>query len=130
MDHIVQIVLSYIQLHKEAMLAIAVPGGAFVSIGIQWFLHHFKIDGKRLSFTISHIFVLATAAAAYFLDSVHPNVGVTYGWLWVAAQFWHQFAINPAYNRYVLPFLAWLAKQPAKPAAPAAAEPAPDSALE
>ena len=111
MDHILQTILNYWQVHHDAIMAVVVPGGALLSIGVQWFLHKFKISGPRLAFAISHVFALATAAATYFLDSVHPNVGFTYGWLWIASQFWHRYTVNPAYNKYVLPFLSWLSKQ-------------------
>lgn len=110
MQHIWQIAWIYITTHHDALLAL-VGGAGGLSVAIQWFLHRFKINGPVVSFTISHLFAVATAAAAYLLDSVHPNVGITYGWIWFVAQFWHRFAVNPAYNRYVIPFLNWLAQQ-------------------
>lgn len=110
MQHILTIIWAYLTAHQTALLAL-VGGAGGLSIAIQWFLHKFKINGAVVSFTISHVFALATAAAAYLLSGVHPNVGVTYGWIWFAAQFWHRFAVNPLYNKYVIPFLDWLAKQ-------------------
>jgi len=110
MQHILQIVVAYVTTHQEALLAL-VGGAGGLSMAIQWFLHRFKINGPVVSFAVSHVFALATAAAAYILDSVHPNAGVTYGWIWFIAQFWHRLVVNPAYNHYVLPFLDWLAKQ-------------------
>lgn len=135
MYNIIQTIWSYVQLHHEAILAAAGPVGVGLSVAVQWFLHKFKIDGSKLSFMISHVFAMATAVSAYFLDSAHPNVGVTWGWIWIASQFWHRFAVNPAYNKYVLPFLAWLAN-PSRSATgvPAAQSTgpvaAPDSSLE
>lgn len=113
MEHILTIIWSYISLHKDGIIAIAIPGGALLSVIIQWFLHRFKINGSTVSFVISHLFAAATAASAYALDTVHPNAAVTYGWIWIASQFWHRFAVNPAYNKYVLPFLDWLGRQKA-----------------
>lgn len=111
MQHILTIIWGYVSLHKDGIIAIAIPGGVLLSTGVQWFLHRFKVNGPVVSFVISHLFAAATAASAYILDAVHPNAAVTYGWIWIASQFWHRFAVNPAYNKYVLPFLGWLAQQ-------------------
>lgn len=126
MLHILTLIWSYVQTHETALLAL-VGGAGGVSVAIQWFLHRFKINGAVLSFFISHIFAGATAVAAYILDTVHPNAGVTWGWLWLAAQFWHRLAINPVYNRYVLPFLDWLGKQKAVQSAKPSSDAMPDA---
>src|SRR5882757_2056511 len=110
MQHILSIIWDYVTTHHNALFAL-VGGAGGLSIAVQWFLHKFKIDGAKLAFTLSHIFAFATAVSAYYLDNAHPNAGVTYGWIWVLSQFWHRFAVNPAYNKYVLPFLDWLTKQ-------------------
>lgn len=111
MQHILTVIWSYVSLHKDGIVAIAIPGGALLSATVQWFLHRFKINGPVVSFVVSHLFAAVTAASAYFIDSANPNAAVTYGWIWIASQFWHRFAVNPAYNKYVLPFLDWLGKQ-------------------
>lgn len=120
MEHIFTVVIEYYNIHQTAILGL-IGGSAGLSVAIQWFLHKFKVNGAKLAFIISHLFAAATAAAAFLLDSVHPNAGITYTWLWFIAQFWHRFAVNPAYNKYVIPFLDWLAKQNAKQ--PALADP-------
>lgn len=121
MQHILTVIWSYVSLHKDGIIAIAIPGGALLSTAVQWFLHRFKINGPIISFVVSHLFAAATAASAYILDGAHPNMGLTYGWIWIASQWWHRLAINPYYNKYVLPFLDWLGKQKADSvAAPAA----------
>lgn len=103
-------VAHYVLLHKDGLLAL-IGGGAGLSAFIQFVLVKFRVNGKKWSFILSHLFALLTAAAAFVVSNVDPNVGVTYGWIWVAAQFWHRFAVNPVYNRYVVPFLAWLEAQ-------------------
>jgi pheromone shutdown protein TraB len=115
MQHIVTLSWQYLTLHHNAILAL-LGGSAGLSVAIQWFLHHFKINGPKLSFAISHLFALATAASTYWLSTVHPNAGYSYVWLWFIAQFWHRFTVNPVYKNRVLPLLALLATQKTTPA--------------
>jgi hypothetical protein len=123
MQHILQITVSYWSVHHDALLGL-VGGSAGLWVIVQSFLHKFKINGPVVSFIISHVFALVTAVAAYVLDNVHPNVGVTYGWIWFAAQFWHRLILNPAYDKYVIPFLDWLSKQKLAKSLPATPIPA------
>lgn len=127
MTHLLTLIWTYIQLHEVPLLAL-VGGAGGLSVAIQRFLHKFKVSGAVLSFFISHVLAGVTAVAAYVLDAAHPNAGVTWGWLWLAAQFWHRLIVNPAYNKYVLPFLDWLAKQ--KQATRAAQLPIPTATTE
>jgi hypothetical protein len=101
MQHILTVIWAYLVNHHDGILAL-VGGAGGISVAIQWFLHKYKITGPIVSFVISHVFTVATAASAYILDSVHPNAGVTWGWLWLAAQFWHRIVVNPLYNKYVI----------------------------
>lgn len=105
--HITNLIWAYVTLHKNAILAI-VGGSAGLWVVVQTVLVKLKINGPKLSFAISHIAAFLTALATYWLSSSSPNVGITYGWLWVALESWHHLVLNPNYNKYFVPFLSWL----------------------
>lgn len=103
-------IIHYVVLHKDGILALF-GGGAGLWALTQTLIVKLHINGPKLAFILSHVTALLTAGATYWISGASPNVGVTYGWLWVAVQFWHKLVLNPGYNKYFVPFLDWLAQQ-------------------
>jgi hypothetical protein len=106
--HLLTLTWHYVVLHKTALLELA-GGGAGLSVALQVVLHKLKVDSKKVAYALIHLFTLLTALSTYYLDN--KNVLPVYAGLVIFAQTWHRFAVDPAYKRYVLPFLDWLTVQ-------------------
>lgn len=122
--------INYVIAHWPAISAL-VGGGAGLSVALEYVLHKLRIDSKKLAYSLLHLFAIAAAASAFYLDNV--NAVGTYAGLVIAAQTIHRFVVSPYYTKYVQPYLTYLSETKPQvttpyeaPAAPAAvAEPAP-----
>lgn len=110
LSHLAIVAWQYLTVHHAAILALF-GGAAGLWAVIQTFLVKLHINGPRISFVISHIAAFLTALATYWLSSANPNVGITYGWLWIILQGWHHLILNPNYNKYFVPLLNMLSSQ-------------------
>jgi hypothetical protein len=108
--HYLTLTLHYLSVHRVALLSL-VGGGAGLSVLLEVLLTKLKVDSKKVAYTLLHLFSILTAVSAYYLD----NKGVlpAYAGLVIAAQTWHRFAVSPAFDKYVVPFLNWLSDQKA-----------------
>lgn len=126
----IQPVINYVVDHWQAITAL-VGGGAGLSIVLQYVLVKLRIDSKKLAYSLIHLFSIAAAASAFYLDNV--NAIGTYTGLVIVAQTIHRFFVGPYYDKYVLPYLTFLSEntvpptsQPVVPVLPKPAETAPD----
>jgi len=108
--HLLTLIWHYLAVHKDALLALF-GGSAGVWAAVQTFLHTAKVQGALKSFLTSHVGALLAALANYAVTGSNDNVGTTYLLVWFASQFWHYLALNPLYNKYLVPFLTWLNAQ-------------------
>jgi hypothetical protein len=102
------IFINYVIAHWPAISAL-VGGGAGLSVALQWLLHKTHIDSKKVAYSLIHLFSIAAALSAYYLDNT--SVLPAYAGLAIAAQTVHRFAVSPYYNKYVLPYLNFLSEQ-------------------
>lgn len=105
--------LNYLYLHKADVLGLA--GGAVgLSVLLEGLLLKLKrgrwhIDSKKVSFVLLHLFTAATTAATFLMTNLPTaDTATVYGSLIIAAEFWHRFAVSPAFNKVVVPFLEYL----------------------
>jgi hypothetical protein len=101
-------IVNYVIAHWPAISAL-VGGGAGLSVFLQYVLHKFDIDSKKLAYTLIHLLSIGAAASAFYLDNV--NALPAYAGLVIAAQTVHRFVVSPYYSRYVLPYLTFLSEQ-------------------
>src|SRR5882757_4055961 len=105
--------LTYLNIHKAEVFALA-GGAAGLSVIIESLLLKLKrsrwhVDSKKLSFTVLHLLALATTATTFLLAHLPASdAGTMYGSLIIAAEFWHRFAVSPAFSKIVVPFLTYL----------------------
>lgn len=107
--HVLTLIINYVVAHKTALLAL-VGGSGGISVTVQTLLHTAKIQGYIKSFFVSHVMAFAGALLTYAVSGTNYNVGAVYLFIWFVSQFWHALAVNPLYNKKVLPFLDLLAK--------------------
>lgn len=107
-------VTNYLQAHWPTILAL-LGGGAGVSVLLETLLAKLHINSKKVAYTLLHFFAIATTAATYFLANLKGyDTLPVYATLVIFAQTWHRFAVSPAYNKYIVPYLQYLEnKQPA-----------------
>lgn len=105
--------LNWVLSHEKELLALA-GGGAGLSVALQYILHKFKIDSKKLAYTLIHLLSVLSAFSAYYLNGT--NALPVYATLVIVAQTFHRFVVSPYYNKYVIPFLNYLGtKSPSQP---------------
>lgn len=107
--------INYVIAHWPAISAL-VGGGAGLSVALEYVLHKLHIDSKKLAYSLLHLFAIAAAASAFYLDNV--NAVGTYAGLVIAAQTIHRFVVSPYYNKYVLPYLTFLSENSAQSTTP------------
>jgi hypothetical protein len=115
MLHLLTVVLHWVSLHHTQLLAL-VGGAGALSVFLESVLLKLKnkwhIDSKKLAFSLLHVLTLVTTVTTYYLSNIgNKDVLPVYGSLVIFAEFWHRFAVSPAYNRWVVPFLTWLSTQ-------------------
>lgn len=105
--------LNYLYLHRADVLSLA-GGAAGLSVMLEALLLKLKrskwhVDSKKISFVLLHLFTAATTAATFLLANLPAADAATiYGSLVIAAEAWHRFAVSPAFNKVVVPFLEWV----------------------
>lgn len=118
--HNINLFLTWVSIHKEILLSVA-GGSAGLSALLEVILHKFKVDSKKIAYSLIHVFSAITALATYYLSATSGQKAVgIYAALALVAQTWHRFVISPAYNKYIAPFLNYLQTNKAQPATPAA----------
>lgn len=97
-------IINYLQAHWGAILAL-LGGSAGVSALTQVLIHKFKVDSKKVAYTLVHFLSFASGIVAY-LAAQDNAVGV-YAALVIGAQTVHRFFLSPAYTKYILPYLQY-----------------------
>lgn len=101
-------IINYLQNHWQLILALF-GGAGGLSVVLETVLHKFKVDSKKLAYTLLHIFTGLTTIAAYFLANLKQyDVLPFYGSIVIFAETWHRFVISPAYTKWFVPFLNYL----------------------
>lgn len=108
MQEFLTTLVNWATVHWQALLALT-GGGAGLSVALEWVLHKLHIDSKKLAYSLIHLFSIAAALSAYYLDNT--NVVGAYAGLVIVAQTVHRFAVSPLYNKYVAPYLTYLSEQ-------------------
>lgn len=114
-------ILNYLIVHRATVLQL-VGGGAGLSVALEVVLHKFKINSKKVAFTLLHVFTIITSLSTYYLSG-HSPVPV-YAALTIISQTVHRFAVSPWYAKYIQPWLEFEAGQKAAAASAAPAAPA------
>lgn len=129
----ISIAIDYLQAHKDGIIAI-MTGGVGLSAVLEAFLGRLDAKGRSLTKKASYTLLVFVSAAAsfstYWISSVNPSVAITFPWLTVIAGAAHRYFISGKYEKYVLPVLQKLSKQPSPalpPPPPVVADPNPDS---
>lgn len=99
-----------------AVLVALFGSGATLSVFLQYVLHKFHVDSKKLAYTLLHLLAALTALSAYYLENTKALP--VYAGLVIAAQTVHRFAVSPYYNKYVIPYLTFLSESSPQPATP------------
>lgn len=102
-----QTVLNYVVAHWAEISAL-VGGGATLSVLLQFVLHKFQIDSKKLAYSLIHTLSILGALSGYYLDNLH--VMPVYAGLVIAAQTVHRFVVSPIYATKILPYLNFLSE--------------------
>lgn len=102
------IALNFVVDHWPALMML-VGGGTGLSVFLQYVLHKFKIDSKKLAYSLIHLLTLGGALAGYYLENL--DVLPTYAGLVIAAQTVHRFIISPIYATKILPYLNFLSEK-------------------
>lgn len=126
--HNINLLLDWVSSHKEILLSV-VGGSAGLSALLEVITHKFKIDSKKLAYTLIHLFSGITALVTYYLSATSGQKAVgIYAALALVAQTWHRFVISPVYTKYIAPFFNYLqvAKSPVSSAV-AVLDPAPEA---
>lgn len=98
-------IINYLQNHWQLILALF-GGAGGLSVVLETVLHKFKIDSKKVAYTLLHIFTFVTTVVAYFLANLKQyDVLPFYGSIVIFAETWHRFVISPAYTKWFVPFL-------------------------
>lgn len=106
-------IINYLQIHWQLILGLF-GGAGGLSLVLETVLHKFKVDSKKVAYTLLHVFTGLTTVAAYFLANLKQyDVLPFYGSIVIFAETWHRFVISPAYTKWFVPFLNYL--QTSKP---------------
>jgi hypothetical protein len=106
-------IITFVNTH-EKLIGLIFGSAGGLSLALESLLLKLKrsrwhVDSKKLALTLLHMFTLASTGATYVLANVSSEKAAgMYASLTILAELWHRFAINPAYNRWVIPFLDWL----------------------
>lgn len=111
-----QTILHYVTHHQADILSLF--GGAVgLSVLLESLLlklkrSHWHIDSKKLSFTLLHVFAVASSVATYLIGNLPKmDAATVYGSLVITAEFWHRFAVSPLFSKTIIPFLDYLSNQ-------------------
>lgn len=119
MTDLLSTTFNWLSIHWGAALGLA-GGGAALSILVETFLNTVKINSKKLAYTTVHVLGAITAVATYLLANLPTtDVPAVYGSIVILAQTWHRFVISPAYSKFIVPYLNFLAEQKATQPQPA-----------
>lgn len=117
-----QIVVNWVILHKDALLAL-VGGAAGLSVFAQGILHKlnvkWNINSKAFSYTLVQVLVVAASASAYLVNN--NSMLTVYPWLATLAALVHRYAVSPYYTKKVLPYLEFQASKATTQSQPAPA---------
>lgn len=114
MSHLISVLVNWLSINWKDVVALA-TGGAALSVGLETFLNSAKVKSKKIAYSLIHLLGIITAIASYFLASLPTtDVPAVYGSLVILAQTWHRFIVSPAYNKFLVPYLNYVASQ--KPA--------------
>ena len=103
-------ILNWIAAHHTVLISIAV-GALGLSVTLETLLTKFKVQSKKLAFSLLHIFSALTGVATFFMGLTGKQAFGTYAGLALAAEGWHRFVVSDVNTKYVTPFLTWLANQ-------------------
>lgn len=111
-------ILNYVSTNHGTIIAILV-GALGLSASLEVLLTKFKVQSKKISFTLLHVMAAATGLVTLYLGNSGKAATGTYAGLALVAGFWHRFVVSDANKKYVTPFLTWLSNQNTAPAAAA-----------
>lgn len=114
---LINTILNYLVAHPDFAARLTASAGV-LSASLETFLTKLKINGKKLSFTLSHLFAAGAATAAHYLGGANAaqTVGI-YAALWPLTQVWHRFVISglsaklQTYLAYLPAFLQFVKSQ-------------------
>lgn len=111
MTHLLSTLLNWLSLHWREVVAL-VSSSAALSVGLETFLNSAKVKSKKIAYTLIHVLGIVTAVATYFIANLPTtDVPAVYGSLVILAQTWHRFVVSPAYNKFLVPYLNYVANQ-------------------
>jgi hypothetical protein len=103
-------ILNYVSTNHGTIIAILV-GALGLSASLEMLLTKFKVQSKKISFTLLHVMAAATGLVTLYLGNSSKAATGTYAGLALVAGFWHRFVVSDANKKYVTPFLTWLSNQ-------------------
>jgi len=103
-----QDILTYLSAHWTAIASL-VGGAAGLSVALEVVLKKLHVNSKKVAFSLLHVFTLLTTLSVYFVGHLKSFDALpVYGSLVIFAETWNRFAISPAYNKIVVPYLEYL----------------------
>lgn len=99
-------------LANPKLVAWVVASGGALSALLEMVLQRYKINSKKLAFTLLHLITIITTVLVSATTGLKGYIPVElYSALTIVALFWHRFLIGDAYTKYIEPYLNFLAAQ-------------------